>query len=264
LKNYSSGMQVRLAFSIAIQAQSDILVLDEVLAVGDANFQRKCFEYFKQLKHNGQTVILVSHDSNTMQEFCTRGILLEEGRIICKGGINDVILEYSNILNQHEAIQDEVTQDSGSNTDDSGSRWGTGEVRVQEGICFNVATAKRQALFSDKEDEIGVGITYRAERAVGKPVYGITVTEAGGQRVFQSNTMWSHERTADVRKGGVVTVEWVIPNVFGTGEYIVTPAVADEFGNIIFDWHDDLVRFKVRKRMQSSALINVKHAINFK
>ena len=81
LKNYSSGMQVRLAFSIAIRARGDILILDEVLAVGDAAFQEKCNQYFSELKGK-QTVILVTHDMENVKRFCDRAILLENGKIV--------------------------------------------------------------------------------------------------------------------------------------------------------------------------------------
>ncbi len=84
LKNYSSGMQVRLAFSIAIRARGDILILDEVLAVGDAAFQEKCNNYFRSLKKD-QTVILVTHDMETVKRFCNRAILIENGKIIKDG-----------------------------------------------------------------------------------------------------------------------------------------------------------------------------------
>ena len=84
LKNYSSGMQVRLAFSIAIRAKGDILVLDEVLAVGDAAFQEKCNNYFASL-HGNQTVILVTHDMGNVERFCDRAILIEKGKIVKDG-----------------------------------------------------------------------------------------------------------------------------------------------------------------------------------
>ncbi len=93
LKNYSSGMQVRLAFSIAIRARGDILILDEVLAVGDAAFQEKCNEYFKSL-HGNQTVILVTHDMGNVERFCDRAILIEEGKIKCQGKPSKVTKEY--------------------------------------------------------------------------------------------------------------------------------------------------------------------------
>lgn len=95
LKNYSSGMQVRLAFSIAIRANTDILVLDEVLAVGDAAFQTKCYEYFGELKQKGKTVILVTHDMGSVERFCTRALLLENGFIKSIGKPAGIAKQYT-------------------------------------------------------------------------------------------------------------------------------------------------------------------------
>ncbi|MBI4034509.1 ABC transporter ATP-binding protein [Candidatus Saccharibacteria bacterium] len=94
LKNYSSGMQVRLAFSIAIRAHSDILLLDEVLAVGDAAFQKKCFDYFYQLKTDRKTVIFVSHNMDLVMRFCDRALLLDNGRLVQIGEPSDISDEY--------------------------------------------------------------------------------------------------------------------------------------------------------------------------
>lgn len=93
LKNYSSGMQVRLAFSIAIRAKGDILILDEVLAVGDAAFQKKCNDYFQSL-HGNQTVILVTHSMEDVEKFCDRAILIENGEIACQGSPEKVTKAY--------------------------------------------------------------------------------------------------------------------------------------------------------------------------
>ena len=94
LKNYSSGMQVRLAFSIAIRARGDILLLDEVLAVGDKAFQQKCYEYFEGLKGSDKTVIFVSHDMAAVKRFCSKAIFLSEGRVAGKGAPSEVADEY--------------------------------------------------------------------------------------------------------------------------------------------------------------------------
>lgn len=98
LKNYSSGMQVRLAFSIAIRARGDILILDEVLAVGDAAFQEKCNQYFASL-HGEQTVILVTHSMENVTEFCDRAILLEKGKIVKDGNPDEVAQAYLDLWN---------------------------------------------------------------------------------------------------------------------------------------------------------------------
>ena len=96
LKTFSSGMQVRLAFSIAIRAQGDILVLDEVLAVGDAEFQKKCNDYFRSL-HGNQTVVLVTHSMENVTRFCDRAILLEQGKIACEGDPKMVAEAYKDL-----------------------------------------------------------------------------------------------------------------------------------------------------------------------
>ena len=96
LKNYSSGMQVRLAFSIAIRAKGDILLLDEVLAVGDAAFQKKCADYFNSL-HGGQTVVLVTHSMENVRKYCDRAILIEKGKIAVEGDPNKVAKAYEKL-----------------------------------------------------------------------------------------------------------------------------------------------------------------------
>ena len=94
LKNYSSGMQVRLAFSVAIKARGDVLVLDEVLAVGDEAFQRKCNDYFWERKKSGQTTILVTHDMSAVQKYCNKAIYIKNG-VIENGSIQDITNKYS-------------------------------------------------------------------------------------------------------------------------------------------------------------------------
>jgi len=94
LKYYSSGMQVRIAFSLATRAQSDILLVDEVLAVGDAAFRRKCNDYFHALREKGTTIVFVTHDMGAVREFCDRVIMLEGGRIAAEGGAREVAQQY--------------------------------------------------------------------------------------------------------------------------------------------------------------------------
>lgn len=116
LKNYSSGMQVRLAFSIAIKAKNDILIFDEVLAVGDEAFQRKCLDVFEEYKANKQTVILVSHDMETVRRFCTRAALISDGELISIGSprriadkysaLNQAVLDLYTVEAEHESTID--------------------------------------------------------------------------------------------------------------------------------------------------------------
>ncbi len=101
LKNFSSGMQVRLAFSVAILAQADLLIMDEVLAVGDASFQEKCFDTFTRFKREGKTMVLVSHDLGSLDEYCDRVLLLNQGEIIADGPAVEVTSAYQRMVAHH-------------------------------------------------------------------------------------------------------------------------------------------------------------------
>lgn len=123
LKNYSSGMQVRLAFSIAIQAQSDILLVDEVLAVGDAAFQKKCMDVFSRLKKEGKTIVFVTHDMSNVEKFCDRVLVVENGKPLGLVGPNQASNIYSQLNAESSLREMEELK--------SQSRWGSGEVRIK-------------------------------------------------------------------------------------------------------------------------------------
>lgn len=119
LKNYSSGMQVRLAFSMATRSEADILLVDEVLAVGDADFQKKCYDYFKSLKKQHKTVVFVTHDMSAVREYCDRAVLIEKGLVMHAGSADAVATEYSKLfLPADKKDKDEQNKD----------RFGTGEI----------------------------------------------------------------------------------------------------------------------------------------
>jgi len=98
LKNYSSGMQVRIAFSVATRARADILLIDEVLAVGDAAFQRKCFEHFHALKSSDTTIVFVTHDMGSIRKFCDRVILIEDTRVLAEGSAEEIATRYTELF----------------------------------------------------------------------------------------------------------------------------------------------------------------------
>lgn len=121
LKNYSSGMQVRLAFSMATRSEADILLVDEVLAVGDADFQRKCYDYFKSLKKNNKTVVFVTHDMSAVREYCERAVLIQDGVIAFEGTGDNAAEEYLKLFNKDSVV----------NNTRSGGRWGNGQVTIK-------------------------------------------------------------------------------------------------------------------------------------
>ena len=105
LKNYSSGMQVRLAFTVAIMAQAEILLMDEVLAVGDASFQEKCFDVFTRYKREGRTIVLVSHDLSSLERYCDRVLLMQHGTIAADGPAAEVTALYRRMATSAEAVE---------------------------------------------------------------------------------------------------------------------------------------------------------------
>lgn len=139
LKNYSSGMQVRLAFSIAIQAESDILLFDEVLAVGDASFQQKCFEVFAQIKKKGTTVVLVTHDMSAVQRFCDRGILINNSEIEFEGEPLDIADRYLQENFEVKSDKNTTKEKDNSLTDISISSKGGVDIGAPISLTFTYA-----------------------------------------------------------------------------------------------------------------------------
>lgn len=250
LKNYSSGMQVRLAFSIAIRVHGDILLLDEVLAVGDVIFQQKCFNHFHKLKKEGKTVLFVSHDINALRQYCTNGVLLENGQKISEGPIETVLNRYVELISQKEHQQLDTKASK------KFARRGTGKAYVDK---IDIKDAGRKAVFSDQDKEIVVRVEFKAQQDIESPVLGIVVRNVLGESIMSSNSLWHNLKAPNVTKGKKISATWRIPNIFNTGEYFVSPAIADSSARETYDWVDDMASFKVRKKSNSNALVNPAH-----
>lgn len=232
LKNYSSGMEVRLAFSIAIKVNSDILLLDEVLAVGDAAFQKKCFDYFRKLKKDKKTVVFVSHDMNAIREYCDRAILIEKGSILMSGTPDKVAQEYTKLFfNSTE-----------STAGNDKNRWGDGRARLR---------AVRAELSSGK-----LTITLETEflKAAENPVFGIQINSPIGLKIFESNTKWERIEVGNVKAGQKLTLKWVIANIFTNGIQTVNAAISDSDGSVFYDWWEEAAAFTIDKDKITTAV----------
>ena len=213
LKNYSSGMKVRLAFSIAIRAKSDILLVDEVLAVGDANFQRKCYEYFYELKRNKNTVVLVTHDMAAVNNFCDRAALINNGEIVEIGSAAKVAQSYSRLNVKDEskyAIED--------------MRWGSGEIDIIS-TTMGLDSAKNIAKPGDK---IEIELDMKCNQDIEDPIIGVTIKDLAGREIFVTNTKALNYKTGRYNKNQEFKASFSINNVFNDGSYTVTPAIADK------------------------------------
>ena len=232
LKNYSSGMQVRLAFSIAIRAKGDILLLDEVLAVGDAAFQKKCYDYFRFLKKEKKTVVFISHDMNAVREYCDRAILIKDGIIISNGSSNRVATDYIKIFHETESKSTHI----------SDKRWGNGKIKIK-------------SIVADVEDEhISVSVTYDINEDCTNPVFGLAVFSPIGTKIFESNTKWKRIKTGTFKAGSSPSTVWKLPNIFTNGTNTITLAVANEDVSEFYDWWDEAYNLRIDKDAVTSAV----------
>lgn len=234
LKNYSSGMQVRLAFSVAtILADSDILLLDEVLAVGDADFQRKCFDYFKTLKKNKKTVVFVSHDMSAVREYCDNAILVDNSKIIARGTAGDVASDYIRLFN---------SDNSETNGTSHKKRWGNQKINyVNANLNLSSKVIKISTRFQSNDDNDL------------KPIFGFRIKSSDGRPLLGASSK-TLKRTAKYESQGVI--EWTVANVLSTGTYTVDLAISHEDELTQYDWWEDAIKFKHINQYESPYVIS--------
>lgn len=234
LKNYSSGMQVRLAFSMAVRAKADILLIDEVLAVGDADFQRKCFDYFKNLKKENITVVFVSHDMDAVREYCDRSALIENSKLVTVGPSNKVAAQYTKLFSESQKLDDSKV---------SSKRWGelTGII--------SAARMPRSITAEDKQLDLKVAI--RSQEDLQNPIVGFVLKNSAGKNIIGANTKLLKVNTGYHSAGTSWQVSFSLPNLFSDGSYTVDAAVTDSSGVTVLDWWEDVARFKVYKDSHS-------------
>lgn len=181
LKNYSSGMQVRLAFSIAIRAQGDILLLDEVLAVGDEAFQKKCNDYFVKLKAQRQTIVLVTHDMNNVRKYCSRAMLVDSGKIVDIGDPEKIADTYTGI-NEGRYFQDVEKRRA--------------EMNKKISITLQDKNGIKIDSFHSHEDVV-LSISWDSEDIKG---VGVALVKQTGERIFAANTFSDHHKLTHKNK----------------------------------------------------------------
>ena len=225
LKNYSSGMQVRLAFSIAIKAQGDILLLDEVLAVGDAAFQQKCYKYFDDLKDKKKTVILVTHDMAAVSRFCDRALYIDEGEVSLIGSTRSVANKY--LEDNYNKTPDAAAGDDGA-------------------VEKPRATIKKLTVNNTKfdiGDELKATIHYDNPESI--PLhFGFQLFGQDGSYVFGTNTKINNLETTAKQKG---SIEIKVKLDLIPGLYFITVATMDKGANGVYDYRTNIEKIIVRK-----------------
>jgi lipopolysaccharide transport system ATP-binding protein len=242
LKNFSSGMQVRLAFSVAILAETDLLVMDEVLAVGDASFQEKCFDTFSRYKREGKTIVLVSHDLTSIEEYCDRVILLNRGEIIADGPAAEVTSAYHRMVADHALAAE---RDSPGRLDRGDqSQWGSRAVEFASVSLIDDQGERRHRF------ETGGSMTLEMQllvhRDVGDFVCGFAIRRADGLLLAGTNTFMDHVQLSSSSPGRMISVRYAIDSLpLLAGGYIVQVALEDVTGSQSYDHADPAANFHI-------------------
>jgi ABC-type polysaccharide/polyol phosphate transport system ATPase subunit len=208
LKNYSSGMYVRLAFSVAIQVDADILLVDEVLAVGDAAFAQKCFDVFNRMRDEGRTIVFVTHDMGTLNRFCHRAMLLERGSVVHIGEPHEVADRYLEI---------NFGRDPQASADTSAERGGDGEARVVE-VSVENERGERQASVPQGQ-KLTLKALVRFEVDVEDPAASVYVLNEEHVAIIVATTAREIERSGRFRAGEEALFSFSFENLLAPGRY---------------------------------------------
>jgi len=214
LKNYSSGMLVRLAFATAIQVDAEVLLIDEVLAVGDAAFQQKCFEQFFRLKREGKTIVFVSHDMHTVERFCDRAMLMEHGRMT-QIGEPRVIGRAYHVLNFGQLPHDAPDESQASSGTLIHEAW------------FENANGERVTSAS-QEETLRMCFEAHLGENLDEPVFAATLRTEQGHTIIVARSDQHNNSVGSFKSGESVVARFAIPNWLTPSRYMLTPSLARE------------------------------------
>jgi ABC-type polysaccharide/polyol phosphate transport system ATPase subunit len=238
VKSYSSGMIVRLAFSVAINVDPDVLIIDEALSVGDIRFQQKCFRKLKDFKENGKTIVLVSHDLGSIINYCDRAVWFRDGMVFETGRPEDVCKSYLGYMAYgldtkpgRSDVETDIDTDSGAeiifNDVSPCSSFGDGGAEIVGAtVCLREDRKSVQVL--EGGEEMSFYLKIRIDKDMNSPIVGFIAKDSGGSNVFGVNNHLIGENLSGFRGGDIVTVrfDFKFP-ALKNDHYSFSPAIAD-------------------------------------
>jgi ABC-type polysaccharide/polyol phosphate transport system ATPase subunit len=250
LKNYSSGMHVRLAFSVAIQVDADILLIDEVLAVGDAAFQQKCFDVFHRMRDEGKTILFVTHDMGSVNRFCHRALLLEHGKLVAIGDPRTVGDRYLELNFADKAQQTASPQ--------MGERVGSGGARIVDAWLEDHYGLRRTQFLSGTRNVFHAVVEFQQTEE--DPSLTVAFRNERDENVLIVSTLVDRRETGTFKAGQVVDFAVSFENILAPGRYepVANLARAGEGHDIIDSWRYEL-SFMVRGLRASGGMVDVSH-----
>ncbi len=241
LRTYSTGMGARLGFSVATDVQPEILIVDEILGVGDANFQKKSFERIQGFQANGSTILLVTHSLERVRAMCSRVIWLEQGNLVMEGDAEQVVAQYLERSRQQDAARLRSRR-SEQQQEAAPDRWGTRRVEIVD-VRIEDAQGQEQRTFHTG-DELRLRIRYRAQEPVRGAVFGMAIHRNDGLHVTGPNTAQAGLELPELRgEGEIVFTAPSIPLL--NGLYLISVAAVNRDDSETFDFHNRAYPFRV-------------------
>ena len=233
VSTYSSGMVLRLAFAVLVQVNPEVLIVDEALAVGDARFQLKCFSFLEEFKSKGGSLILVSHDLNSVARLCTQSVLLHNGSLMAEGKPIDVINEYSKILSldASSSLNDfkgksRIKREKIIEAEEEPSKefaYGGDKAVIKNCKLLNHNDQETQVIKSG--EAFTVSFLVDAKDKLIEPIYALTIKDTKGQQIYGQNTRFANVSVEDLRKGDQSTITFTQRCNLGAGDYFISLGV---------------------------------------
>ena len=261
VRTYSSGMYMRLAFAVAINVDADILLIDEILAVGDAAFQAKCFRKLQEIKGRGTTIVIVSHAMSQLELICDRSIWIADGVVKMEGKPRDVHPRYMEWMSwknqQEEKKEDERENGEASETDNEGNlkRWGSGEARMT-GVRVIGADGTEKTDFSPR-DPFSIHINYTAQKQLDDVVIGLAIYRSDGTLVYGTNTLIDTSSPVTLQTVGTIDLR-VDGLPASNGSYSIDLALHRPDG-FNYDFWRDICTIQIADKVQTPGEIALSH-----
>lgn len=237
VKHYSSGMIARLGFAIAAHVEPEVLLIDEVLSVGDMAFQAKCLKKMEEYRNNGSAIVFVSHNLSAIAALCSKVVVLRAGEAVTCASPKEAMEVYTNLAH---AV---MTADEAALAQDHIEGRVSHDMRVVAADMFD-ADGRLSCSFSSG-DTVTLVVRARADRNVREPIVGISLRDANGTTVYGTNTAMQKVHTGFVSAGAEIVVTYELSLNICDGTYSVTAAVDPSDGVITMDWRNNILSFRV-------------------
>ncbi len=261
VKHYSSGMYVRLGFAVAIHTEPDILIMDEILAVGDAAFQNKCFTKLRKHLENGASLVFVSHNLTSVMDICQESMLFFGGELKFMGVSNAAVNVYKGILSTTGKWPDSAPDFLRSAQ--RAYRFGVGGAKIDAFCLVDEKGLKTKNFFTGKKLKLILNISF--EKTVQTPVYGLTIKDKDGHDIYMTDTLRLNKEVSPVSSGQKVSVEMEFKLPLIANTYFITPVISElgNDGHVCLDGIFDATEFLVMQENTSLGIVNFSPEVKF-